>query len=718
MAGAQKVGAEFRINTTTRGPQIYSDVTALANGGFAVAFTSQSIKADNTLGANDVLGRIYGADYQPDTSDFFIATQPQASQVFDERVALAVRGAGFVAVWNAPFGANSSSIVAETFNGSGGGGGEFKVNDGSNQFHFPDVATSTTGNYLVVWDDAGQGGSDNNGFGILAKVNGAGPLITINTTTAGHQTAAQIAALQGGSGNYLVTWRSLNTVNQHVDIKAQIVSAAGAKVGGEITVAGNVYSGESTVAAGLQGGRFAIAYFDRYNIMGKVYDAGGAVLTPSFKISDGDTYYAPAIAGLSNGLIAVAYERFNDFQSMYLKTFAPDGTQIGNTLTFDGNGGVQAGSNYAGQPSIAALLNGKFVITWTDTTNAFDPIGTEFPGAIVGQIYSSSTLAFVHGTNAANAFNGATQSGFFLGYGGTDTVTYAGASAGVSANLTTHNAAGGAAGDGFGNSIENLTGSKFADNLIGNASANILDGGLGNDVLTGGAGLDSLRGGGGNDTYVLESGGDSVIDTAGIDTATSTVSRSIAGYTTIENLVLVNVAAALAGTGNNLANTISGNNFNNTLNGANGNDRLNGGLGDDNLIGGTGNDVLNGSTGNDTLTGGVGIDTLTGGANNDFFVFNAPLNATNRDVVVDFSGPLDTFRLENGVMPQLGAPGALDPGRFFAGPAAHDADDRIVYNKTTGALFYDSNGNAAGGVTHLATLSNKAALTAADFVVI
>ena len=57
---------------------------------------------------------------------------------------------------------------------------------------------------------------------------------------------------------------------------------------------------------------------------------------------------------------------------MYVKTFAPDGTQIGNTLTFDGNGGVQAPANYAGQPSIAALQDGDFVITWTDTANDFE----------------------------------------------------------------------------------------------------------------------------------------------------------------------------------------------------------------------------------------------------------------------------------------------------------------------------------------------------------
>ena len=50
--------------------------------------------------------------------------------------------------------------------------------------------------------------------------------------------------------------------------------------------------------------------------------------------------------------------------------------------------------------------------------------------------------------------------------------------------------------------------------------------------------------------------------------------------------------------------------------------------------------------------------------------------------------------------------------------AAHDADDRIVYNAATGALIYDSNGLATGGAVQFATLAKNLALTNADFVVI
>lgn len=77
---------------------------------------------------------------------------------------------------------------------------------------------------------------------------------------------------------------------------------------------------------------------------------------------------------------------------------------------------------------------------------------------------------------------------------------------------------------------------------------------------------------------------------------------------------------------------------------------------------------------------------------------------------------LDKF--ENAVFKTLGSAGALNPAFFFAGAAAHDANDHLVYNHSTGALYYDSNANAAGGAVLVAVLSTKPVLSASDFQVI
>ena len=83
-----------------------------------------------------------------------------------------------------------------------------------------------------------------------------------------------------------------------------------------------------------------------------------------------------------------------------------------------------------------------------------------------------------------------------------------------------------------------------------------------------------------------------------------------------------------------------------------------------------------------------------------------------------FNVAADTIKLENLIFNALGAGGTLASNKFFKGAAAHDADDRIIYDATAGTLTFDSNGNAAGRATVFTTIAKNLALTNADFVVI
>jgi serralysin len=159
---------------------------------------------------------------------------------------------------------------------------------------------------------------------------------------------------------------------------------------------------------------------------------------------------------------------------------------------------------------------------------------------------------------------------------------------------------------------------------------------------------------------------------------------------------------------------------NDALTGNAGIDKLFGQDGNDTLNGGLGNDLLNGGIGNDRLFGGLGNDSLTGSANADIFVFNTALNAaTNRDVVTDFTHAQDKFWLENAIFTKLGAGlHALSAAFFHAGAAAADANDYIVYDKASGVLSYDADGNGSHAAIAIAVLTNHAVLTAGDFLVI
>jgi Ca2+-binding RTX toxin-like protein len=81
----------------------------------------------------------------------------------------------------------------------------------------------------------------------------------------------------------------------------------------------------------------------------------------------------------------------------------------------------------------------------------------------------------------------------------------------------------------------------------------------------------------------------------------------------------------------------------------------------------------------------------------------------------------DTIHLTKGIFKGIAKTGVLSKGAFYAGTksAAHDASDRIVYNKNTGAVLYDQDGSGHRyQAIQIATLATKLGLTNKDFFVI
>jgi len=161
-----------------------------------------------------------------------------------------------------------------------------------------------------------------------------------------------------------------------------------------------------------------------------------------------------------------------------------------------------------------------------------------------------------------------------------------------------------------------------------------------------------------------------------------------------------------------------------TLQGDSGADTLKGDSGDDSLKGGSGNDKLMGGAGADWLAGGPGKDSLYGGAGRDVFVFDGKRSAkTNVDTLRDFSHNDDSIHLDNAFFKGIGKGFAAEPGKllkdaFHAGKAAADAEDRILYDRATGALSYDPDGTGAAEAVRFAVLTRKPVLTPSDFFVV
>ncbi|MGO4707038.1 cadherin domain-containing protein [Microvirga sp. 2MCAF38] len=160
------------------------------------------------------------------------------------------------------------------------------------------------------------------------------------------------------------------------------------------------------------------------------------------------------------------------------------------------------------------------------------------------------------------------------------------------------------------------------------------------------------------------------------------------------------------------------------LTGTGGDDRLEGEAGNDVLRGLGGNDVLLGEAGNDRLSGGAGRDVLTGGSGQDVFVFDTKLskssrvNKTNQDTITDFNVQDDTIHLAKSVFTKLSKKGVLKAGEFYIGTKAHDQDDRIIYDKKKGALYYDADGTGSQAQIQIATLTKNLKMTYKDFFVV
>src|SRR3954465_13977043 len=164
--------------------------------------------------------------------------------------------------------------------------------------------------------------------------------------------------------------------------------------------------------------------------------------------------------------------------------------------------------------------------------------------------------------------------------------------------------------------------------------------------------------------------------------------------------------------------TITGGAESDVINGNGGNDSLLGGDSSDSVSGGAGNDFVSGNAGTDWVEGDTGNDEVRGGSGQDSIAFREYGDA-NADQLTDFDAGWDNIQLDASAFTQIGAAGRMAAGdpRFFSAPGAtsgHDADDRIVYNSTTGQLYYDADGSGPAASQLIATITNHSALAPTD----
>lgn len=730
-ADGNAVGSQFQANTSTAGnQQIFGSTVALEGGGWVVIWDSGD---DPSLGIHgqlfDASGNKVGGEFRVD------ATHGDAQYTnWIEPMA----DGGWLVSYSSSTPAYDFYTYVRRYDADGNSvGDEFQFT--TEQSSMSLFRPMSDGGWVAAWNSTQAADADGGVFSRRYDANSdpLGDEVMVNTTTDGGQGIMDIELL--ADGGWVVLWTTYKdydpvTFYPKNDVFFQRYDAAGNPVGGETQIDTGAYAGGW--ATSLADGGWVVHWWnydaDGTGVAAQRYDAGGNPVGDIIQVNAYTTgdQGPSSVEALPDGGWVVSWDsdgQDGSGQGVFMQRFDADGYPVGSG---SGGGGASPILGTSGNDTLLGTAGNDTIdaLGGDDSLNGAAGDDTLYGGNGADVLYGAAGVDALYGGKGNDTYL-MDNTGDVIHESpgeGTDTVKSA-YSFVLPANVEKLILVGTNAVDGTGNGLANqITGNGAANLLNGAAGADTLMGGEGNDTLNGGAGADTMKGNKGNDVFLVDNTGDKPIEYAGqgYDTVKSGVSFTLADN--IEKLVLTG-ASAINGTGNGLKNVLVGNSAKNKLWGNDDNDKLVGNNGSDSLYGGNGNDTLQGGGHGDLLVGGAGNDLLTGGGGPDAFLFNSALNAaTNVDTITDFMGGTDQIHLDDDIFTSLGPVSANTPlasAKFHQGAgatSAHDATDRIIYDTSSGALYYDADGlggTAAVKFTSLGITSHPA-VDAGDFLVV
>lgn len=622
----------------------------------------------------------------------------------------------------------------------------------------PNLQALKNGTFFAVWEDRSGLGADKSAAGIYGQFFNAdgtkkGGEFLINSTTFGRQSDAQVVELN--DGRFVVLWHDEGGGNV---IRARHFGADGTPLGSDFQVNTTPVLGSPDFSiTALSNGGYAVAYVT----VGRdvVVRGFSAALQGKSEIvvssDDGGFYGDPEIVAHEGGYTVLYGQSTVDDMWVHNRTYSNDGTAVGAADFIR----PQANTKYHSQDA-ANLTSGLTAVVWTEDYSSgashsltikvqlLKPDGSKQGNEVIVVSHSDD---FLHKPVITHLADG----GFTVAYY-RDVPGEPASSDLLDIYLATCDGNGNRLGQDLRvermhatNDVKGLT--TLADGRVvvswtaeqgetnplgqelharivdprqkaisvnGTSSDDQYSGTRFHDTLDGGTGADTLTGAEGNDTFYVDNARDQLKENTGEgrDTVIASTSYSLALSAEVEVLKLSGVSSRSSAdlTGSNTANEITGHAGDNILKGLDGDDVLKASAGHDSLYGGSGHDKL---------FGGLGNDTLKGESGRDIFMFDTrPHHSSNVDRIVDFKSSDDSIQLDNAVFTKLGRGSAagvrFKSDMFVEGTKARDREDRIVYDKKTGSLYYDADGTGSSAQVKVATVTNKTKLYWHDFYVI
>jgi RTX calcium-binding nonapeptide repeat (4 copies) len=510
-ADGTPVGDEFHVNEGYYDTGNQPTVTALADGGFVVTWSSWGQMGDPDMGT---FGRVFTADGVPVGGDIHINTHSSGREQITSATAL--QDGGFVVTWTSDGQDGSGNgVYGQRFAADGSAvGDEFRVNTyTSGEQAISSVTTLNDGNFVVTWYSE----QDGSGLGIYGQryaANGAtvGAEFQINTFTSGNQGGCHVTAL--GDGGFVVTWSSSDQDGNGYGIYGQLFAADGTAVGSEFAV--NTFTANDQVyssSTALADGGFVVTWSSLgqdgsdYGIFGQRFAADGTAVGSEFPLNEitaGQQTVSPYggefVVTLADGRLVQVWAGWGTEEVFFrLIDVPPANTEP--TITSNGGGDTAA----------ISIAENTAAVT---TVMANDPdIGQTLSYFLTGDdalkftVNETGVLAFTGApdfetptdADADNVYN--VNVNVSDGHGGIDIQAIA---------VTVTNVAGSTISGGNGGQTlvgtgeeDLISGGNGKDNLSGGAGNDMLSGGNGKDILNGGSGNDILSGGNGRDTFVF-----------------------------------------------------------------------------------------------------------------------------------------------------------------------------------------------------------------------
>lgn len=236
----------------------------------------------------------------------------------------------------------------------------------------PSVARLANGDFVATWYSDGQDGSGYGVYGQRYTQDGTpvGEEFPVNSYKRSHQQNRVVEALS--NGGFIVVWESTGQDGGKGGIYSQRFRASGAAAGKETQVNSfTVTDQREPDAAALAGGGHVIVWHSAnqdgsgLGVFGQRFDSAGAKAGGEFQINTetGNDQEFPSVAALAGGGFIVAWssrDQDGSDSGIYGQRYSSTGSRVGSEFLIN-----TTTDQYQGFPSVTALNDGNFVVTWS-----------------------------------------------------------------------------------------------------------------------------------------------------------------------------------------------------------------------------------------------------------------------------------------------------------------------------------------------------------------